>query len=237
MAVTPSIISSFHQQAIRFLAAGLVLAILHLIGGCGKQATEPDLPEAAQTLVNPPPEIAAEVLPHTVDSATEFEAALETVAEDAKKPTFRETELRSVAVVTAERRATGLTPTPKNTEVEGARPQTVVLVPPASNEVRSWGSIILVPDVNKMSRAFTSDVRLERIEAHPLSDNRLRVWVRVRNLSNSPREIGVALDFRTRDRSSDPTDFVNIRLDGGDVVDAHFLSPEPGVLAYTILAK
>lgn len=237
MAVTPSINFTFVPMAARYLVIGVFLTALLGVGGCGKQEPDPDLPEAAQTLVSPPPEIAAEVLPHTLDSATEFEAALETVAKDAKKPTVRETELRPVAVVGAERRATGLTPSPRTVEVDTQRSQSVVLVPPASNEIRSWGSIILVPDVNKMSRAFTSDVRLERIEAHPLSDNRLRVWVRVRNLASTPREIGVALDFRTRDRASESTDFVNIRLDPGDVVDAHFLSPEPGVLAYTILAK
>lgn len=216
--------------------SGILLAVMLALGGCGRSSTESELPEAAQTLVNPSPEIAAEVLPHTVDSATEFQAALETVADDAKKPAVRETELQPVAVVGAERRATGLTSAAR-TDAQLEPAERVVLVPPAANEIRSWGAIILVPDISKMSRAFTSDVRLERIEAHPLSDNRLRVWVRVRNLSEAPREIGVALDFRTRTRVSESTEFVKIRLDGGDVVDAHFLSPEPGVLAYTILAK
>jgi hypothetical protein len=73
---SPSNSSSCHGRP---LLSGAVLLILVLVfAGCGKeekQSTRP-LSESTQMLLNPPVDRSDAVLLHTIDSATEFPAAL-----------------------------------------------------------------------------------------------------------------------------------------------------------------
>ena len=55
--------------------------------------------------------------------------------------------------------------------------------------------MVLVPNMKLMSKAYSSSVSLPRVEAHPLQNNRIRVWAR-QNESGGPLRLQVACVFR-----------------------------------------
>jgi hypothetical protein len=200
-----------------------VLAVSLTFAACSKKNNNKERPlsKSAQMLVNPPSGTSDAVLLHTVDSATEFPAALNSLEPDVPKP-----EVRSVSQFI-----------PGNS---GAGGQTVEVVQPVRASVplkKDWGGVILVPDMDRMSRGFTSRVTLTRIEAHPIADDYFRVWVRVRNDAKQDIEADVACNFRGLDQQVKETDFIPIKIAAGASANAYFISPMPNVAYYTILVR
>ena len=95
----------------------------------------------------------------------------------------------------------------------------------------------MVPDIDKMSRGFTSRVTLTRIEAHPIANDHFRVWVRVRNDDDKDIEADVACNFRALDQEPKETEFIPIKIAKGSSANAYFISPMPHVAYYTILVR
>lgn len=94
--------------------------------------------------------------------------------------------------------------------------------------------MVLVPDMNSMSKAYNSSVSLPRVEAHPLQNDHIRVWARIQG----PLRIQVACSFRiegSRDHEQSGSQFLNLAK--GSYQDVMFNSPSAGVLSYTVLVK
>jgi hypothetical protein len=212
------------SSLLQFACYASLVSILLMFSACGKKedkmAPRP-IPGSAQVLINPPADAAEAVLLHTVDSATEFPAALNSVEPDVAEP-----EIRTVT----ERPPPG----------SDSTAQVVVGVPSVRAAVplkQDWGGVILVPDMNKMSRGFTSRVTLTRIEAHPIANDYFRVWVRVRNDSRKDIEADVACNFRALNLPPQETEFIPINIPQGGSANAYFISPMPNMAYYTILVR
>ncbi len=126
--------------------------------------------------------------------------------------------------------------------LETAEVEEVVVVAPTVIEMgllaqRDWGGVVLVPDNVRLSRAFSSAVRLDRIEAHPIDGDRLRVWVRIQNITDRDLDIKVGCDFRSTSDRSAGSDFQVVSIPGGYARDIHFVSAGDFVKAYTLLVK
>ena len=102
---------------------------------------------------------------------------------------------------------------------------------------RDWGGVILVPEGITTSQAHTSNVQLLRIEAHPLNDERLRVWARVKNRSQRPIHAEMGCEFRSRQAEPDRVSFEAVTISPAGVVDVSFDSPRDRVEAYTLMVK
>ena len=213
---------SFSKCACAF---GISMFFLLGFSGCGKEKEKlPPRPlsQSARMLVEPSPENSDAVLLHTIDSATEFPAALGSLEPDIAQP-----EVRTVQETLPARSAES-----PNVPIN--------IVAPVSASVplkEDWGGVILVPDMDRMSRGFTSRVTLTRIEAHPLADDHFRVWVRIRN--DSGRDISAAVACNFSDLVSPPkeTEFIPINIPVGGSANAYFISPMPHVAYYTILVR
>lgn len=211
------------QPRIVRLLCGLVLtSCCLLLVSCGtKDGQTLPLSKSAKIMLNPPPESADAVLLHTMDSATEFPQAISSLAPDIPEP-----EVRKVKPV-------------GQTKADAAQPEVEVVQPvrAAVPLKQDWGGVILVPDMNRMSRGFTSRVTLTRIEAHPLADNHFRVWVRIRNDSKQDINADVACNFRALDKEPEDSLFIPVDIPVGGEANAYFISPIPDVAYYTILVR
>lgn len=103
---------------------------------------------------------------------------------------------------------------------------------------RDWTGLVLVPITTAMAKAHTSQVRLTRVEAHPLSDGRIRVWTRVFNLGSRPLPAEVACNFRMHaaPESSWPP-FYRLEVPARGYRDVFFVSPRGEATAYTVLVR
>lgn len=198
------------------------LCVGFLIVGCDGDPTDvKNLPPAASNLVNPSEGEAVE-MPHEVDSATEFTAALESHT-GGKKPDLRDTG-QGASVVRVEK-APAIT-----------KPNALAKPAPKPIE-RDWSGTVLVPDGTLMSHAHTTDVSFSRIEAHPLKNGSLRVWVRVQNNTNKPLDTRVACNFKSDSNEALKTAFIPATIPAEDAIDVYFMSPKPNVVSYTILVR
>ncbi len=212
-----------------YLISTMLAALAFGFGACGKKEVERaprPMPESANLLINPSEDTADAVLLHTVDTATEFPAALSSLEPEVPEPEVR------VVQQLPNQSANG-------SSDEGSQ-QTAQVVEPvrASTPLRQdWGGVILVPDMDRMSRGFTSRVTLTRIEAHPIANDHFRVWVRVRNDDTKDIDAHVACNFRALDQEAKETEFIPIHIPEGGSANAYFISPMPHVAFYTILVR
>lgn len=227
--ISQRIYSRSHAKLRLFSVATFALSALSF-ASCGKKeetVQEPrPMSESAKLLVEPSADTADAVLLHTVDTATEFPAALSSLEPDIPEPEVRD--------VTKLPQPETTSPSPEPTE------QAVQVVQPVRAAVplrQDWGGVILVPDMDRMSRGFTSRVTLTRIEAHPIANDHFRVWVRVRNDDNRDIEADVACNFRALDEEPEATEFIPINIPKGGSANAYFISPMPHVAYYTILVR
>ncbi len=179
-------------------------------------AGKDELPKAALTLVestdNP------KVLPHAVETQTYFENSIVYLTEEAAPPTL-------FPAVPVDANASNRASTPKP-EIEVSLPEP------------DWNGIVLIPDMKVMSKAYNASVTLPRVEAHPLNDNHIRVWARIKNETNGPLRIQVSCSFRIEgslDLQPSGTQKLILRKDS--YTDVKFDSPSDGVLSYTVLVK
>lgn len=207
------------------LAASIALGVSLLVGlslsGCAKPESKQDKVSAGGANLVAMDDGGDVAMPHTVDSATEFPAALESVATGSKKPQLRTTDANNTVVRVEKAAPTskpGLGVTPKGLE-------------------RDWDGTVLIPSGTQMSHAHTDNVSFSRIEAHPLTDGSLRVWVRVNNLTDRDLDTRVACNFHSSSSGSGKTSFVPTIIPANEAIDVYFMSPMPNVVSYTILAR
>ncbi len=181
-----------------------------------KQDSKPKLSETATTFVE------KSETPHEIDSATEFSAAMASFA-GGKRPDVRKT-TEGVEIVRVEKAPAITKP--------GEQPKAS-----AKPLEKDWDGTVLIPSGTQLSHAHTTDVKLARIEAHPLKSGYLRVWVRVGNLTDQNLDTRVACNFKSASNEVLKTAFVPVTIPKGEAVDAYFMSPMPNVVSYTILVR
>jgi len=207
------------------------------------------------------------VLPHRLDDTTEFEESFEYLKKGEDAPDFRaleeiETveEVGYAGVVTEQVcvEAGGVvdlevSSNPSHMEVSDEpsvvaeevldRAPAIVLKQsiPENVEVvfeRDWSGVVLVPDLMKLAKAYTSDVRLARIEAHPIDGERLRVWARIQNITDAPMNVEIGCEFRSGQYSmSDRAQFEATLIPAGGFVEKQFVSTQDRVASYTLMVK
>jgi len=102
---------------------------------------------------------------------------------------------------------------------------------------KDWEGVVLVPDGVAYSRAYTSGVRLMRVEAHPLNDERVRIWARIQNISGELLSTEVGCEFRSEQSEMKRARFVPASIPDGASVDVYFDSPLDRVVSYTVMVK
>lgn len=166
-----------------------------------------------------------EPVPHREETETMFPHALRLLAPGATAPLVRRA---------------AVPPPPPGT----AAPQPVLAGTSGRNirdlpaEDKLWSGVILVPTSSVLGFGHTALADLRRIEVHPRTDRRMRVWVRLGNTTDAPLPLGVACVFR-RDGDGDPASpaFETIEIPVGGYRDVVFLSPQPDVKRYTVLVR
>jgi hypothetical protein len=190
----------------------------------------PDLPAVTFRDVPPPPlsveaqEFVArftqpaggDALPHELVDTTSFPEAISSLQPGAVAPKYETIDLRSEAPIE------GLTADGNSTQLL----------------VRDWTGLVLVPISTSLSMAHTSVVRLLKVEAHPLSDGRVRVWVRVQNTSRRSFTSEVACAFRmNQDGAVSSPYFYELQVPPRGYRDVFFVSPNGKLSTYTVLVR
>lgn len=187
-------------------------------------------PAASEAKIAPPklsPEAAAlierltssgdnETLPHELADTTSFASALKSLEPGAPAPHVEKTDL-----VTYQAPVKGLT----------ADGNTTALVE------RDWTGLVLVPISTSLSKVHTSDVRLTKVEAHPLNDGRVRIWARVQNIGRHPLPGEIACEFRMKGSHLSSPYFYQFDVPGNGYRDVFFVSPDGQLNAYTVLVR
>jgi hypothetical protein len=96
----------------------------------------------------------------------------------------------------------------------------------------------LVPINKSLSKAYTSEVRLLKVEAHPLKDGRIRVWIRMQNVGHKtlPSEIACSFSMRGDTQPMSPN-FYELEVPGREYRDVFFVSPVGDLITYTVLIR
>lgn len=154
---------------------------------------------------------------HELSDTTSFPEAMKSLQPGAKAPKFE-----YVDSSRAQAPVEGLT-------ADGNSTQLVV---------RDWTGLVLVPISTSLSVAHTTAVRLLKVEAHPLSDGRVRVWVRVQNVGKQDFSSEVACSFRMRsDGPGSSPFFYELEVPARGYRDVFFVSPEGKLSTYTVLVR
>lgn len=104
--------------------------------------------------------------------------------------------------------------------------------------VRDWTGLVLVPISASLSKAYTSEVRLLKIEAHPLNDGRVRVWTRIHNIGNRtlPGQVACRFNMRNQPTATSPY-FYQLQVPPHGFRDVFFISPDGDLVTYTVLVR
>lgn len=103
---------------------------------------------------------------------------------------------------------------------------------------KDWTGLILVPLNTSLSKAHTSAVRLIKVEAHPLSDGRVRVWIRVKNIGDKSLPTEIACIFKMQgETTSESPYFYELEVPGQAYRDVFFVSPLGQLNTYTVLVR
>ncbi|MEO7412316.1 MAG: hypothetical protein ABIZ81_03075, partial [Opitutaceae bacterium] len=202
-------------------AAGVSAAALIPAAGGAKGnllgSSTPLSTEAAEVVARFTQAVGGETLAHQLSDTTSFPESLASLQIGARAPKFEYLDgARTAAPVQ------GLT-------ADGNSTQLIV---------RDWTGLVLVPISTSLSVAHTSAVRLLKVEAHPLSDGRVRIWVRVRNAGRQDLLSEVACSFRVRaDAPASSPYFYELPVPSGDYRDVFFVSPEGTLTTYTVLVR
>ncbi len=197
------------------------------VPGATETSTAPAIPIAAL----PPPALSAEAsdviarltqnvgkdaLPHELADNSSFPEAEATLQPGAKPPKFEFVDGRALPPVQ------GLT-------ADGSSTALIV---------RDWTGLVLVPINTSLSKAYTSSVRLLKVEAHPLKDGRVRIWIRVQNLGRDELSSEIACTFRMRNDSGQASaNFYELAVPARGFRDVFFVSPEGQLTSYTVLVR
>ena len=120
-------------------------------------------------------------------------------------------------------------PPPEGLTADGSSTQLIV---------RDWTGLVLVPISTSLSKAYTSEVRLLKIEAHPLNDGRVRVWTRIHNIGNRtlPGQVACRFNMRNQPTATSPY-FYELQVHPHGFRDVFFISPDGDLVTYTVLVR
>ena len=160
--------------------------------------------------------VGTDTLPHELADNSSFPEAEATLQPGAKAPKFEFIDARAMPPIQ------GLT----------ADGNSTALV------VRDWTGLVLVPINTSLSKAYTSAVRLLKVEAHPLKDGRVRIWIRVQNIGRDDLSSEIACSFRMKSDNSTPSaNFYELEVPARGFRDVFFVSPEGQLNTYTVLVR
>lgn len=194
-----------------------------------KPAPAPLMPTVAAPVIPIPlaPEVTAlvvhltdtdqtDTLAHDVVDTTGFPEAIASLAPGARAPKVEPVNTRGQ-------------PPPRGLTADG---DSVNLVE------RDWTGLVLVPINKSLSKAYTSEVRLLKVEAHPLQDGRVRVWIRLQNIGKKqlPSEIACTFSMRGDSQPMSPN-FYELEVPSREYRDVFFVSPAGELLTYTVLIR
>jgi hypothetical protein len=158
----------------------------------------------------------ANTLAHEIVDTTGFPAALDSLAPGAQAP-------KQEAIYI------GIQPPIKGLTADG---NSTALVE------KDWTGLVLVPLNTSLSKAHTSAVRLMKIEAHPLSDGRVRIWIRVKNIDDKALPTEIACVFRmSGEETPESPYFYELDVPGQAYRDVFFVSPSGQLNTYTVLVR
>ena len=232
------------------------LACILALGALGYNfVLKPDRQSAAEILLSVDGEVPG-VLPHTIDSSTEFNESLETLKVGEVAPDYRETsegKLSTLTVAGTDREPSeqpAIQEQPVSASIitlQSTAPTEQIKAPATALKLtsesdlelpRDWSGMVLVPDSAKLAKAYTSDVRLTRVEAHPIDGERIRVWARIHNLTDTPMQSEVGCEFRSSNSSQfGSAHFEPSIIPENGIIDVFFESPYDGVESYTVMVK
>lgn len=102
---------------------------------------------------------------------------------------------------------------------------------------RDWTGVILTPVLAQVAKAYVSGIQLSNVEVHPLSDGRVRVWVRLRNQQGSDVPTEVACTFKRESAAEPVTMFYKLSIPAKGSRDVFFVSPGGDAVNYTVLVR
>jgi len=208
---------------------------------------EPSAPKPAPVVATPPPP-PAETTPAAAPEAPPIKVAPEALAlverltQNVEPDTLRHELADTTGFPEALRSLETGARAPKIESVDNAnQPPPEGLTADGSSThlvVRDWTGLVLVPISTSLSTAYTSEVRLLKIEAHPLNDGRVRVWTRIHNVSNRTLPGQVACQFRMKNQPA-PTSpyFYQLEVPPHSFRDVFFISPDGDLMSYTVLVR
>lgn len=176
----------------------------------------PLAPEVTALIVHLTETSQTDTLAHDIVDTTGFPEAIASLAPGAIAPKVEHIDTRSQ-------------PPPRGLTADG---DSVNLVE------RDWTGLVLVPINKSLSKAYTSAVRLLKVEAHPLQDGRIRVWIRLQNigLKQLPSEIACTFSMRGDVQPMSPN-FYELEVPSREFRDVFFVSPAGELLTYTVLIR
>lgn len=173
-------------------------------------------PEAAALVERLTQNVSAEDLPHELTDSTGFPQALKSLEAGAHAP-----KLEAVDMINQ--------PPPTGLTADGTNTQLIE---------RDWTGLVLVPISTSLAKAYTSEVRLLKVEAHPLNDGRVRIWTRIHNIGDRTLPSQVACQFKMKNMPA-PTSpyFYQLEVPPHGHRDVFFISPDGALSAYTVLVR
>ncbi|HEU5079238.1 MAG TPA: hypothetical protein VFT72_08485 [Opitutaceae bacterium] len=157
----------------------------------------------------------SETLPHEMADSTAFSGAMESLQPGAHAPRVEITDNSSQ-------------PPPRGLTADG---NSTALVE------RDWTGLVLVPISKSLSKAHTSDVQLKKVEAHPLTDGRVRIWARVQNTGGEELPAEIACEFRMKGQHLTSPYFYRLDVPASGYRDVFFVSPDGDLNSYTVLVR
>lgn len=153
---------------------------------------------------------------HELTETTGFPEALRSLEVGARAPRMESVDLANQ-------------PPPEGLTADGSSTQLIV---------RDWTGLVLVPISTSLSKAYTSEVRLLKIEAHPLNDGRVRVWTRIHNIGNRtlPGQVACRFNMRNQPTATSPY-FYKLLVPPHSFRDVFFISPDGDLVTYTVLVR
>lgn len=102
---------------------------------------------------------------------------------------------------------------------------------------RDWTGIILTPVLAQVAKAYVSGIQLSNIEVHPLTDGRVRIWVRLRNQVATTIPTEIACAFKRDGQGDAVTMFYHLSIPSNSSRDVFFISPGGNDISYTVLVR
>ena len=173
-------------------------------------------PAVAATVAHLTQTAQTDTLPHRLSDTTSFPDALPSLSAGAHAPKIDYVD-------------DGKNPPPRGLTAEG---NSTALVE------RDWSGLVLVPIDTSLSKAHTVAVRLAKVEAHPLRDGRIRVWIRLQNIGRGALNPDIACAFRMQSDTTPVSPyFYELDVPVRGYRDVFFISPVGSLISYTVLVR